>query len=329
MSDLGAAPIVNPTFPGDPNFFRDRLPVESNLLMTTLEQIAELRRKCLWSAASLEGKFMSLEHQVAAHYTKGTLQDKILSALRNAGKDIDRISADDLALLDNFHVGGREATEALADVMGVRPEMHLLDVGCGIGGPARYFAQRGCQVTGIDLSEEFIQVAESLTRVLKLDAKLVFHRASALEIPFTAATLDGAYMIHVGMNIADKSGVFGEVGRVLKPGGQFAIFDIMRAGNEPLEFPMPWAATPETSFVASAPEYRDALEAAGFRIVHQRSRRPFAIEFIQKMAAQSGKGPVLGVHLLMGEQAPAMLKNVNGAIMSGTLDPVEIVAVEK
>jgi len=273
-------------------------------------------------------KNMDIEHQVATHYTRGKLEDNILGMLRAAGKDLNRLNAEDLAAIDEFHLGGREATQVLADFMQLRPGMHLLDVGCGIGGPARYFASRGCQVTGIDLTEEFVRVAENLTRMVKLDQKAEFRQTNALKLPFDKHTFDGAYTIHVCMNIANKAGVFREVARVLKPGARFTIFDLTRGSDEALTFPMPWAQTSETSFVASVDDYRQWLQAAGFRIEHQRDRRQFAIEFMQRMMAQSASGPpVLGIHVLMGEQAPLMLKNVNMAIASGAITPMELVAV--
>lgn len=271
---------------------------------------------------------MDVEQQVSAHYTPGMLEEKIFATLRSAGKNPENVSSEDLSLLDNFHIGGRQAIEDLSAFMQLQSGMSLLDVGCGVGGPARYFAGRGCEVTGIDLSEEFVQVAGSLTRKLKLDAKAQFRQGSALAMPFSAGTFDGAYMIHVGMNIQDKAGVFREVARVLKRGGRFAIFDIMKTGSESLEFPLPWASSAETSFVGTADDYRKALEAAGFRVEHQRGRREFAVQFIERMRTQAAAGapPVLGVHILMGEQAPVMMKNVNAAMMDGRLEPVEIVA---
>jgi ubiquinone/menaquinone biosynthesis C-methylase UbiE len=273
---------------------------------------------------------MNVEQQVAEYYTRSELEEKILSSLRRAGKDVEQLRTDDLAPLDEFHIGGRESTEALAAFMELRPGMHLLDLGCGIGGPARYFAERGCRVTGIDLTEEFLRVAENLTRRLKLDHSITFRQASALELPFESGTFDGAYQIHVGMNLADKAGVFREVARVLKPGSRFAIFDLMRSGEGPLDFPVPWARSHETSFVESLEVYRKALESAGLRVVHERSRREFGLEFMQRMMAQvqaAAGPPALGVHLLMGEQAPLMLKNSNVAIVNGVLAPVELVAI--
>jgi SAM-dependent methyltransferase len=271
---------------------------------------------------------MDVEHEVAAYYGRGELEDRVLSSLRRAGKDLEHLTQQDLSAIDEFHLGGRESTEALVSFMDLRPGMHLLDVGCGIGGPARYFAELGCRVTGIDLTQEFLRVAENLTRLVNLNHGITFRQASGLALPFEAGTFDGAYEIHVGMNIADKAGVFREVARVLKSGGRFTIFDIMRNGEGSLEFPVPWAKTPETSFVQTVNDYQQALESAGLRIVHERGRRQFALEFMQRMSAQAASGPpVLGVHLLMGEQAPLMLKNVYVAIVAGVLEPVELVAV--
>src|SRR5215469_7473252 len=140
-------------------------------------------------------------------------------------------------------------------------------------------------------------------------------------MPFSPATLDGAYMIHVGMNIQDKVGVFAEVARVLKRGGRFAIFGLMLKGNGAIEFPMPWAVNAETSFVSTVEDYRQALKSTGFRIDHERGRRKFALAFMEKMRerASAGSPIVLGLHILMGEQAPLMLKNVNQAIAAGAL----------
>src|ERR1700720_1173462 len=148
---------------------------------------------------------MSSEAKVAGHYGRGQLEELILAAVAREGKDPENLSADDLAAVDEFHVGGLEATQELAKHMGLRPGLPLLDVGSGIGGPARYFAaEHGCTVTGIDLTEEFVRVATSLTRRTKLDRLVEFQQGSALQLPFAPDAFDGAYMIHVGMNIAHK-----------------------------------------------------------------------------------------------------------------------------
>lgn len=286
-------------------------------------------RVAIPSATQVTGACMTAEAQVAFHYTRGKLQDAILAAVRAAGKDSGALTAADLAPVDEFHVGGSEATQLLAQGMRLRPGMRLLDVGCGIGGPARYFAgAQKCRVTGVDLTEEFVNTAQSLTKLVGLEGSAEFRCASALELPFEAGAFDGVYMIHVGMNLPDKLSVFREVARVLKPAARFTIFDLMLAKNAPLQFPVPWAATAETSFVSDVPAYRSALEQAGFSVEKETSHRTFAIEFTQRTAARIAVGgpPALGLQILMGERTPVMLKNVLSAMVDGVLDPTEMIA---
>ena len=272
---------------------------------------------------------MSSEAKVAGHYTRGGLEETILQAVGRMGLDPDRLNAVDLAPADEFHVGGLDATRELAAQMELSPGLRILDVGSGIGGPARFFAaEHQCKVTGVDLTEEFVQVARSLTRRTKLDHLVEFVRASALDLKFDAGTFQRAYMIHVGMNIADKEGLFREVRRVLKPGGKFAIFDFLRTGDSPITYPVPWASSEETSFVVGKGSYRDALEKAGFRVEQERVRTAFAIEFTERAiarAAQNGQ-PALALHLLMGDSAPVMIKNVLAMMKLGVLAPVEFYA---
>jgi len=272
---------------------------------------------------------MSSEAKVAGHYGRGQLEESILAAVAREGKDPENLSAADLAAVDEFHVGGLEATQELAARMELRPGLRLLDVGSGIGGPARYFAaEHSCNVTGIDLTEEFVRVAASLTQRTKLDRLAEFRLGSALQLPFAPATFDRAYMIHVGMNIADKPGIFREVRRVLKPAGLFTIYDIMRTADGPIRYPVPWAVSEETSFVASAKDYRDALHTAGFQIAQERGRGPFAIAFTERVMARMAQTgpPALGLHLLMGEKAPIMAGNMLAMMKAGVLEPVELYA---
>lgn len=272
---------------------------------------------------------MSSEARVAGHYGRGQLEELILGAVAREGKDPENLTAVDLAAVDEFHVGGLEATQELAKQMELRAGMRLLDVGSGIGGPARYFAaEHGCKVTGIDLTEEFVRVAGSLTKRTKLDALVEFRQGSALELPFDAGTFDGAYMIHVGMNVADKAGIFREVRRVLKPAGLFTVFDIMRAKEGAIRYPVPWALSEETSIVSKVKDYRDALQGAGFRIAQERGRGPFGIEFTERVIARMAQGgpPALGLHLLMGEKAPIMVRNILAMMKEGVLEPVELSA---
>ncbi|HXV84137.1 MAG TPA: class I SAM-dependent methyltransferase [Candidatus Binatia bacterium] len=273
---------------------------------------------------------MDFEQFVAQHYMHGSLESTILEGLSASGKDIDRLMLVDLAPVDEFHIGGRQATIDFAAELEIKPGLHLLDIGAGLGGASRYFADEyGCQVTGIDLTEEYVQVAKALAIRVGLQNKVSYSQGSALALPFASGTFDGAYMLHVGMNIEDKENLFTEVRRVVKWGGVFGIYDVMYEGRERnLRFPVPWASVPETSFVESAITYRRLLESTGFLVRKERSRRAFAIEFFKQMrvrAEQSGGPPPLGLHLLMGGSAPQKVANMIDALQGGLIAPTEII----
>jgi ubiquinone/menaquinone biosynthesis C-methylase UbiE len=275
---------------------------------------------------------MDVEHSVARHYRHGALAETILAALRGMGKDTDRLDAADLAPVDEFHIGGRQATIDFAAEMGVRPGMRLLDIGSGLGGAARFFAgERGCRVEGIDLTDEYVAVANDLARRAGLSGAVSYRQGSALDLPFDAASFDGAYMLHVGMNIEDKARLFAGARRVLKPGGIFGVYDVMRTGDGDgdVSFPVPWATTAVTSFVRPPAEYRALLHAASFEVVKERDRRDFAIDFFQQMrarAAQSDGPPPLGLHLVMGTDFAVKTANMIDNLQRGLIAPTEIVA---
>lgn len=272
---------------------------------------------------------MELEQSVARHYTHGSLAEAVLAALTAAGKDVDRLDPSDLAPVDEFHIGGRAATIELAARLGAAPGAHLLDIGCGLGGASRYFAhQQGCRVTGIDLTAEFVGVAEMLSQRAGLADRATYRQASALALPFPSGTFDGAYMLHVGMNIAAKRELFAEVRRVLRPGAPFGIYDIMREADGDLDFPVPWATGAETSFVETAAEYVRLLEIAGFAVRDRRSRRAFAVEFFAQMrarAAEASGPPPLGLHVVMGQSAPRKVENMSDNVRRGLIAPTEII----
>ena len=272
---------------------------------------------------------MTVEQNVAQHYTRDNLAQTIFEVLARAGIGTERIDADQLAPMDEFHTGGRQATADFADQLAFAAGAHLLDVGSGIGGPARYFAKhRGCRVTGIDLTDEFVQVATELTRRAGLDKAADFRQGSALALPFAPATFDGAYMLHVGMNIGDKAKLFAEVRRVLKPGSLFGIFDMMRAsesGN--LAYPVPWASAAETSFLAAPATYRRQLTEAGFTVTKERGRRDFAIEFFRAMQARAAAGtaPPYSLQTIMGADFPQKIANLRDGLERGIVEPTEII----
>ena len=271
---------------------------------------------------------MEIEQSVARHYAHGSLEETILDALAAAGKDLQHLTPKDLAPVDEFHVGGRLATMAFAEQFGLRPGMRLLDIGCGLGGAARYFASEyGCQVAGIDLSPEYAAVTNALLARVGLAGRVSCESGSALALPFAPGSFDAAYMFHVGMNIEDKAKLFAEVRRVLAPAGLFGIYDVMRLAAGELSYPVPWASGPESSFVADAATYRRLLVAAGFEVIEERDRRDFALEVFQQMrtrAGAAGPGP-LGLHIVMGANAAQKVKNMVGDISAGLIAPTEMI----
>jgi SAM-dependent methyltransferase len=270
----------------------------------------------------------TLERRVAEHYAQRGLERTILDALVAAGKDPDRLAPIDLAPIDEFHTGGRDATSEIAAQLAFARDAHILDVGCGIGGASRFFAeQHGCRVTGIDITEDFIRTAEALARRVGLGERVAYRHASALALPFEPQTFDGAYMMHVGMNIADKPALFAEVRRVLKKGAAFGVYDVVHTGKGDVGFPLPCALTPETCFVVGAADYRRELAAAGFQIEQERDRLEVARAFFRQERARAANGDApspLGIHILLKHDAPRILANVLHQFDEGVLAPIEI-----
>lgn len=267
--------------------------------------------------------------EIAAHYSSGTLLAAIEDGVSAMGLAPETVSADDLGPVDEFHVGGRPATADLVAHLGATSDSRLLDVGCGIGGTARFIASTtGGHVTGVDLTPEYIDVARTLSGWTSLDGLIDFEVASALDMPFDDGSFDGATQLHVGMNIADKASLFREVHRVLQPGARFAVYDIMKMSDGEIRFPVPWASDASSSFVADLSTYRRDLEAAGFDVLAERNRGAFAAEFFTAMrerTERTGGPPPLGLHVIMGPDAPTKVANMIAAITAGTLAPVELI----
>jgi len=272
---------------------------------------------------------MSIEQQVAAHYGKSGREEPLLDALRNAGKNIDRLTPSDLAPVDEFHLGWRAATVGFGKALAFPSGAHVLDIGSGIGGPARYLAETfGVTVTGIDLTPEYVTLANALTARVGLSGRVTCREGNALALPFADGSFDGAYTIHVAMNIADKATMIREARRVLKPGATFGVYDVMRAGAGDLPYPLPWAMTAETSFVEPPAAYRRWLADAGFTIVSERDRTAEVVEVIARNRARlEREGPsTLGPHTLMFDGWRERSANAGRALQQGLIAPVEMIA---
>jgi MPBQ/MSBQ methyltransferase len=273
----------------------------------------------------------TVEPGIARHYDISGLEQRILAALADTGVDVAHLRASDLEAVDEFHIGGVAATRELIDQMDLKPAAKLLDIGSGVGGPARFVANNvGADVTGIDLTQSYVDIATSLSKRTGLAGKTSFVQGSALDMPFTGASFDAAVILHVGMNLPDKPKLMSETARVLKPGGIFAVYDVMRLKDGALTYPLPWASNETMSFVATPDDYRSAAAAAGFSVIAERPRGAFAIEFFAtvraRMAAAQAEGrkPPLGVGLVMGEDARTKIANLTAALEGGILAPVEL-----
>jgi ubiquinone/menaquinone biosynthesis C-methylase UbiE len=271
---------------------------------------------------------MTDEQRISGHYSSGKLMERLRAALAAEGIDADRPTVEQLAPFDHFHGRGLEATQEAADLVAPGPADHILDVGSGIGGPARYFARRfGCRVTGIDLTAEFCEVARTLTRAVGLADRVAFEQGNALAMPFADASFDGAYSMNVSMNIADKAGLYREIGRVLKPGAWFVLAEITQGPAGAPTYPTPWARTAETSFLTSPEETRAALAAAGFTIEKSRDTAAAAAAFTARaraLIARGEKPPFHAVYLIHGDLAREMAANGARDLAAGKIIPIEI-----
>ena len=249
---------------------------------------------------------------VEQHYGIANLTDKIATALRGAGKDLASLTTADLASIDEFHIRGRQATLELAQRMEIGPGSHVLDIGSGLGGPARTLAEvYRCRVTGVDLSPEFCEAARELSRWVRLSDRVTFCQGDAAALTCEPGTFDGAMTIHAAMNIAAKDRVYAGVHRALKAGRIFVVYDILQGEGGEVNYPVPWARDCAISHLATPAEMRTLLQAAGFRILNEvDSTEPSEAWFKQAAAqmAASDKPPV-GLRQFLGDDAAEMTRN--------------------
>ena len=251
------------------------------------------------------------EKSISDHYGVGGILQKIKTGLNLAGKDTGSLCVDDLAPIDEFHTRGRDSTTELATMSPIKTTDHVLDVGCGLGGSARHLADTyDCHVTGIDLTDEYIEVAKQLTEYVGMQDQVQFHQGSALDLPFNDQSFDVSWTEHAQMNIPDKNRFYAEIARVTKPGGCLLFHDIFRGTGAPT-YPLPWAEDDSISALATEIEARRSIEQAGFRIMHWVNKVEETLEFFDKVLTkiEADGPPPLGIHLLMGENAKQKLTN--------------------
>jgi sarcosine/dimethylglycine N-methyltransferase len=255
---------------------------------------------------------------VRDHYRATGLTERLKTALATLGPEDQQLTPQQLAPLDQFHTRGLAATAELGKLAGITAGMSVLDVGSGVGGPARFLAATcGCQVTGVDLSEPFVDAARYLTERTGQSGQVSFETASALELPFDAGRFDVLLLQHVAMNISDRTGLYREIRRVLKSAGMFAIFDVVLNDGEP-HYPVPWARTPATSFLLTAAATRAAIEPAGFRTLTWQDDTEAAKAWFARMR-ESGPPPSPNLGVVMGPDFARLATNLGRNLMEGRL----------
>ena len=272
---------------------------------------------------------MDIEAAVNQHYGVDFLEDRVKATLTENGLDRSDLSWTDLSHLDQFHVGGAHSSRALADFLGVEPGQTLLDIGSGLGGPARFLAgERGAVVTGLDLNPAYVRIATDLSARAGLSGKTRFVEANALRMPFADGSFALAWTQHTAMNIADREGLYREIHRVLKPGGRFAIHDVVLGNGDSLEFPLPWSDVPETSAVISVDDMNQALQGAGFREIAFRdvtadANAFFAAQMVRR-EAEGAKAPT-NLTALIGPQFAPLLANLARHVNDGRLRIIQTI----
>jgi ubiquinone/menaquinone biosynthesis C-methylase UbiE len=251
--------------------------------------------------------------QIARHYSENLeLADAISEKLRSVGKDLTKLTTADLVVVDEFHIRGRKATLELGEKMNLNARSHVLDLGSGLGGPARTLAETyGCRVTGIDLTQAFCDAATAMSAWVDLGDRVFFKQGDATSLPFENQTFDAAMTIHVAMNIAAKDKMYMEAHRVLKPDGVFAVYDVLQGEGGEVIYPVPWAREPSISHLATPEEMRSLLSGAGFKLLDVQDSTEESQSFFEKMTAQMAKtgAPPVIWQLFLGDAFPEMARN--------------------
>ena len=268
---------------------------------------------------------------IHGYYSPNDLYNKIIEGLNKLGTDLSKVTLDDLQPVDEFHIRGDTATKELIELSGFTPDMHILDVGCGIGGSTRRLAhETGCRVTGIDLSDEYIDAAQRLTQLLNMQERVKFHAASALALPFDDNAFDGVWSLQMNMNVEDKLSWLRETCRVLKPGGRAVLYEVCGHKNSPLHFPVPWAQDSSMSFLVPPDSFRDIIISAGFDIAVWNDKTDLAQQAFAQVQKPEGepKLPVLGVYMLVGDDISTKAYNLHRNLDEERVSLIETVAVK-
>jgi SAM-dependent methyltransferase len=248
-------------------------------------------------------------NDVNAHYTEDDLESTVLGILASWGKSEGVLTPADLAPIDQFHVGGLEATRALAERAGITASTRVLDVGGGLGGPARTLAATyGCAVTVLDLTESFVSVGTMLTARSGLSDLVKLDHGDALNMPYPDGSFDLVWTQHSSMNIDDKPKLYAEIARVTKPGGRLALHEIMSDADKPLIYPLPWARDASISFLWTPERIRALLAGLGYREIAWDDLTDPGV--IPQNPPPGNGGPTPGLQIIAGADFPERASNL-------------------
>jgi len=271
---------------------------------------------------------MANEKTIANHWGTGDVYALIVAALEKMGKSLDALTVEDLAPVDHFHARGFPATVELADRLPIEAGQHVLDIGCGLGGPARYIAKRfQCEVSGLDITESFVEAANKLTALLRMETQVTIEHGDGQKLPYADTCFDGAYAQHVTMSVADRPRFFAEAWRVLKPGAFFALTEHGLGPKGEPHYPLPWSEDGSGAYLISPSETRAFLEAAGFTNIVIEDAGAIYLAGYRTAIERAEKGvlPPLGTHILMGENALEKTRNAARNIEEGRTHPFELI----